>query len=72
MTILFLISVSINIYLFILHKQQATALDSLQGLDGMNQATISKLRKDTEASNKKAQSFRHRKKTVIKTIQPTN
>lgn len=51
MTILLILSICLNIYLFILHKQQATALDSLRGLDGINQGIISKLKRENKAES---------------------
>lgn len=56
MKILLILSVCVNFYLLILHRQQATALQSLRGLDGQNASIIRKLKKEFEAQIQKSRS----------------
>jgi len=58
MTLLFIGSVCLNIYLFVIFKQQTNALDSLRCVTGKDFATISRLEAESKAQAQNIRSNR--------------
>lgn len=56
MTILLILSVCFNVYLLMLHRQQANALNSLREISGNDFTTIRRLKAESEAQAKKFRS----------------